>query len=76
MEANEFGTVFFVRERGVNERASSMRCGFQEIRFRIRFAQGGQPRPGSINGVGSHEIGSGFNSRKVSCFESHFTTLF
>ena len=37
MEANEFGTVFFFRESGVNERASSMRCGFQEIRFRVRF---------------------------------------
>ena len=34
---DEFSTVFCVRERGVNERVSSMRYGFQEIRFRVRF---------------------------------------
>ena len=51
------------RENGfrVNSRAKGLTNAARQA-IRIQSLQGGQP--GSINGVGSHEIGSGFNSRQ------------
>ena len=47
----------------VNSRAKGLTNAARQA-IRIQSLQGGQP--GSINGVGSHEIGSGFNSRRRS----------
>ena len=53
------------RENGfrVNSRAKGLTNAARQA-IRIQSLQGGQP--GSINGVGNHEIGSGFNSRRRS----------
>ena len=53
------------RENGfrVNSRAKGLTSAARQA-IRIQSLQGGQP--GSINGVGSHEIGPGFNSRRRS----------
>ena len=58
-------SIMSQRENGfrVNSRAKGLTNAARQA-IRIQSLQGGQP--GSINGVGSHEIGSGFNSRRRS----------
>ena len=65
------------RENGfrVNSRAKGSTNAARRA-IRVQFVQGSQLRPDSINGVGSHEIGSGFNSRKGVMFRKPFATLF
>ena len=61
METHEFVTVFCL--------FSISRAGFSSVaRKPLRSAR--------VNGVGSHEIGSGFNSCKGAMFRKPFTTLF
>ena len=58
-------SIMSQRENGfrVNSRAKGLTNAARQA-IRIQSLQGGQP--GSINGVGSHEIGSGFNFRRRS----------